>query len=673
MWHINMLRVAAVLAAVSVGFYLPQKALAAASDDGAVLAYDRAFFAASQPATAYDMIERLPAFQFDDGSDVRGFAGAAGNVLIDGARPTAKTDDLESILSRIPASQVTRIMIIRGGAPGIDMQGQSVVANVILTHAAETTLIATAENTYFGDGHDTPGGSLHLSHSAGQSTYNLTLTRYSSINDDSAGDGFVTLIRPGVAAERGTARRRGAEKPGWGVNGDISLPLWGGKFGANATLQRQYFNWRISYGAPLSANYFQANRYRPIEVGLNWAGDVADGAGLTVLMLQRLNQYDYDNTASDLLGATRFALSRDTGETITRATLRYRWSDSLTLENGVEGDYNTLKGDSSLVQNGAAVIVPAAHSRVGEWRGEAFTKARWTITPVWALEAGVRAEVSRIAARGTPARSLSFIKPRLLLTWAPDGLGQFRLRAEKVVGQLDFSNFVANADLSGSGVSAGNRMLKPDQRWQFEAAWDYHFWDRGALVLSVMREQIRDLVDYVPIGAGLDGPGNIAQATNMEYKINLTLPLDRLGLEGGTLKSSMQWDVSALTDPVTGRTRGISDKKNRDIQASYLQDVPAWQSSFELLVDTGGWTRPSYRIDQVSLLRLTSPFVQLSWSYKPLSDLEFTAQIINFLPYHMDIEQQNYAGPRNVASLSNVLDMRAVSQPRLYLRLRKTF
>src|SRR5262249_10141919 len=80
---------------------------------------------------AYDMVLRVPGFSFDDGSAARGFAGAAGNVLIDGQRPASKTDDLISILRRIPVSQVERIDLIRGGAPGIDMQGKTVVVNVI--------------------------------------------------------------------------------------------------------------------------------------------------------------------------------------------------------------------------------------------------------------------------------------------------------------------------------------------------------------------------------------------------------------------------------------------------------------------------------------------------------------------------------------------------------------
>ncbi|HEX7726063.1 MAG TPA: Plug domain-containing protein, partial [Rhizomicrobium sp.] len=81
-----------------------------------VLVYQATYFADARPNTAYDMIQRLPAFTFDDGNSERGFAGTAGNVLIDGQRPTSKSDDLQSVLTRIPASNVERIEIIRGGA-----------------------------------------------------------------------------------------------------------------------------------------------------------------------------------------------------------------------------------------------------------------------------------------------------------------------------------------------------------------------------------------------------------------------------------------------------------------------------------------------------------------------------------------------------------------------------
>src|SRR3546814_11186828 len=80
------------------------------------------------------MVKRLPGFVLvDSDGDVRGFAGATGNVVIDGKPPSSKSESLEAVLRRIPAASVARIEVIRGGAPGIDRGGHDVVANVART------------------------------------------------------------------------------------------------------------------------------------------------------------------------------------------------------------------------------------------------------------------------------------------------------------------------------------------------------------------------------------------------------------------------------------------------------------------------------------------------------------------------------------------------------------
>ena len=101
-----------------------------------VIAYPPAFFAEMGPSTALDMVQRLPGFSFDKGAVVRGLAGASGNVLIDGEPPVSKNDTLEEILKRIPHGSVARIDVIRGGAPGVDMQGRTVIANVVRKQGA---------------------------------------------------------------------------------------------------------------------------------------------------------------------------------------------------------------------------------------------------------------------------------------------------------------------------------------------------------------------------------------------------------------------------------------------------------------------------------------------------------------------------------------------------------
>ena len=59
--------------------------------DKAVQTFDPPFFARFSPVTAEDMVRQLPGFTLDEGADLRGFGATAGNVLIDGQRPSSKT------------------------------------------------------------------------------------------------------------------------------------------------------------------------------------------------------------------------------------------------------------------------------------------------------------------------------------------------------------------------------------------------------------------------------------------------------------------------------------------------------------------------------------------------------------------------------------------------------
>lgn len=86
----------------------------AGETESRVTAYPNAFFARVQPYSAFDMLAVLPGYTFSESNaEVRGFAGAGGNVLIDGSRPASKQETLETILRRIPAGTVDHIEVIR--------------------------------------------------------------------------------------------------------------------------------------------------------------------------------------------------------------------------------------------------------------------------------------------------------------------------------------------------------------------------------------------------------------------------------------------------------------------------------------------------------------------------------------------------------------------------------
>ena len=78
------------------------------------------------------MVRQVPGFQLENNNSTRGIAGALGNLLINDRRPSAKQDQPEDILARIPSQLVERIELIRGQVREIDLRGQSSLINIIL-------------------------------------------------------------------------------------------------------------------------------------------------------------------------------------------------------------------------------------------------------------------------------------------------------------------------------------------------------------------------------------------------------------------------------------------------------------------------------------------------------------------------------------------------------------
>ncbi|HTQ14658.1 MAG TPA: TonB-dependent receptor [Rhizomicrobium sp.] len=642
-----------------------------------VLTYPASFFADQRPNTAYDMIGRLPGFTFNDGTSARGFAGTAGNVLIDGERPTSKSDDLQSILQRIPAGDVDHIDIIRGGAQGIDMHGQTVIANVVRKKTDSTRIVAEFDDNFFPDGETVPYGSVQYTRHTRSSTYEASLSRTANF-DDSVGNGFhdITDVATGtVARQQAHTSGRGA---GASATGAATVPLWDGQFKANLALQDSPFFSTNSYTAPGNDQTIKdKSGSTSAELGLHWEGPLG-GTHLEILGLQRLGHQSDVNSLLSAGDNEIFESHANTGESIVRATLRYLPIDSLTLEGGAEGAFNFLDGTSSFIDNGVIVAVPNANARVTEKRGEAFFQATWKANAQWMFELGARSEYSIIAETGDTdlTRHFFYPKPRAVVTWAPDGKTQVRFRYERVLGQLDFNNFVASSSLSASGINAGNANLQPDQHAQYELSLERDFWDKGAVVLTLMHENIKDVEDYVPVtgtgGAVFDAPGNIGNGRNDQIDLELTLPLDRLGLENGLLKATNIFRLSKVPDPVTGQNRIISGQRPQDIEWTLTQDLPALNSSWGIFF-FNAWSEHYYRLEQVRSRRVIPPYFQVWWDYKPRPGWSLHFEITNPAPFVYDDRFYDYAGPRDTFPLQSIEELSIKSQPRLYVQIRKTF
>ena len=640
-----------------------------------VLIFTPDVFASQQPVTALDMVSRVPGFSVIDGDGSRGFQGSVGNVLINGARPASKNDTGSSVLSRTLVAQVERIELVRGGAPGIDMQGFSVVVNVITRDQSSRQSIFTGNAVLYEGGNDTYGGTWQFTAKDGERTWGFTLTDGFDVNDSNGvgpvvrRDGAGALLRSedfsNDQRSGGNALRLNYASPFLGGLIDLTARYGVNDF-ENLTLQTSSTVRRESrYQEDGSSGEFGAVFTRPLGSRLTsetrFIHEFSDNNGVS------LSRTTLSGVGSPEQG---FASDSKASETILRGLVRFEQSANLTWESGGEVAYNMLETDQAFSVGGIPVPLPSASVKVEETRGELFGKGAWRIRDNFSVESGLRLEGSTISQSGDAEseKTFTFIKPRLLATWTPGAANQFRVRFEREVGQLDFNAFAASAELQNENVLGGNIDLEPEQRWISELAYERRFWGDGVVSVTLRHDEITDAIDVIPLEDGLSATGNIGDATLDRLAVNIQAPLDRFGFNGGRISARNTWNHTEVTDPTSGKTRPISNVPKSHAVIVIAQDIKSWNLQW-----SAAW---------VPLLGRTSydPDVQFSWrgrdflegwvEYKPTPTLAIRAQVNVWDDYGQT--RIAYAD-RNTRPISYV-ETRDIDPRTFYsLRLRKTF
>jgi outer membrane receptor protein involved in Fe transport len=669
----------------------PQAAAPAANpQQQGVIVYPPEFFASSNPSTAMDMLDRLPGFEFDGGSGVRGFGGAAGNVLIDGERPTSKSDDLQSIVRRIPASQVARIELIRGGAPGIDMQGKTVIVNIVRKKETSVTGLVGVSGTFAYDGRFSPAFRVEGTRRTGDRSLEGSFVIAGFIDD---GDGDGPRVRRDGAGAPMIQSNVNTEGDGTQAVATAAYgrPLGGGKFRINGQLFHQKYEEDIDdrFVTPVGHQVERdSNTKDSFELGLHWNRDLGSKTQLETIFLQTGTQYKLYDRFTDGTTTDLFTNRHTNGETVVRGVLRYRHSDTLSFEGGGEVAYNWLHTKSDFSENGAPIALPAADVTVTETRGEAFVVATWKALPTLNVEGALTFEASKIASSGDVVleKTLSFPKPRLSVTWSPNAGNQVRFKVEREVGQLDFGDFIASSSLSsGTGIHAGNPDLNPQQDWLTEVAVEHRFWGSGSVTLTARHFQITDLVDRAPIflppsacnpvpdpnACIFDAPANIGAGKRDALILAFNVPLDKLWIKGGRIRFEGYKRWTEVTDPTTHTKREVSGVHPVDWEAHFSQDLPQWKAQWG--VDAyGAWREPYYRYSEVETYKLktyVTPFLE----WKPQKGLSIRFEVQNVTERGFERIRQSYAGPRNSNPL-DYTDVRELKFGRMYyVRVRKQF
>jgi hypothetical protein len=657
----------------------PQSALPTPQADSSqqgVLVFTPDFFADQRPNTALDMVSRIPGFSAQDGDGSRGFEGAVGNILINGSRPASKNDTGSNAISRILVAQVERIELIRGGAPGIDMQGFSVVVNVITRSTASTEQIATINGFFFEGGTDRAAGSYQFTRREGERVWGFTLSDGVAIND-STGVGRVVRRDANGVVTRDEGYYDDQTGGGQSIRVNYADAFMGGKIDLTARYGlNDYSQYSLQDGRGLLRDSRYAEEGTSGEVGAVFTRPMGTGLTSETRFIREWEDFDeastFVTTTNGVVGPLqRFAAEGNASETILRSLLRWERSASVTLEAGGEVAYNMLETEQALTDGGVAIPLPSDQIKVEETRGEVFARGTWRIRPNLTLEGGVRLEASTISQSGDAdqEKSFFFAKPRLLATWTPMPQNQVRFRFEREVGQLDFGDFAAGADLEDEQLFGGNVDLEPEERWISELTWERRFMGDGIVSIGYRHDEIIGVIDRLPLPRGLSAVGNIGDGTLDQLAVNVVLPMDWAGFSGGEFRFRNTWNETSVTDPTTGRGRPISGVRPSQPAFTIAQDITSWRINWAVTY-LSSLEQFNYGPDQISGFT-GRDYLEANIEYKPTPTWAIRAQVNVWNDFQ---GERTVFADRSLARPVAFTELRP-TDPRTFwqIRVRKTF
>ena len=562
------------------------------------------FFATYAPVTALDMVNRIPGFSIAGDEGRRGFGENAGNVLIDGDRPSSKSDDIFTILSRIPASEVNYIELTEQAGADAETQGQGQVVNVVRRVSAKVS--GTYEgNLVFGHRYGfRPSANASATLRRGDTSYELNFSSYSERLYGFGPEDFKTAS--GALTERRYYRGEGGYDQA-AIGGAIKTRIGGAKINLNGQVRwNDGFDHRMgeySNAAGADTGDEVLLRGGPInDVNYEIGGDVEFGIA-SKLNTKIIGLYRAGTESNDsIIDAMRTGQPMSSFETRSRnkpaeavARIQNDWTgiSGHAIQFGGEVAYNRLDARFSAASTvgGTVTAFPPSDVLVEETRIEPFVTDIWTVSPQWKIEAGVIAEFSKLTLSGdsTAARSFKFIKPRAIATWSVSPKTTLEFRADRQVAQLDFGEFATSIDVAlGNQVDAGNADLVPEKVSTLSALVRHKFLERGSIQFKGEYQFISDTQDLVPvtlrdaqgnITAQFDGAGNIGSSTRWNGELEVTLPFDWLtkaaGVTGIEVKYTGHYHGSSVTDPVTGEKRRMSNR-------------PLWHQEWALRHDIAG-------------------------------------------------------------------------------------
>lgn len=602
------------------------------SAEDTTVVYPASYFNEYAPLTAKDMVDRIPGVgnasgggggggggAGNPGRGGRGLGGGRGDnqILVNGKRSAGKNNETSDMLTRINATQVDRIEIIRGTSGDLDVRGGAQVVNVILFEELSSTSISYEANVdRYADHTIQPGGSVSVSGQSGALNYLFAAEaeprydHYVSKENSILGD-----FTPNDEVREDRIREQTSYQYTTNLSYDItpnsSLRLNGlyAQHDNPTEVERVTTNLRVN---PPTLSYEREeipgeNDNWEIGGDYEWIRDGGDRFKILFISNENDQSSVRERWRINADNSETKNLFLDSGSISNERIVRSSYTTSLgarqDLEFGVERAQTILDSQLRLGTLSAKGIPSAefgglipqrvanANSKVEEMRYEPFAVHNWQLSPRMSLESSLVWETSEITQTGDVfnQRDFDFWKPKLDYRFNVTNTFQLRAMAEFAVRQLSFSDFVAatDSDDNDSNTQAGNAGLEPETYINADFDAEYRLPDDIGVVsarINFMRHYDKiERIDVSPSPNNLQAAnGNIGDGDMWQLTLRSSTRMKMINMPNLLITSTFTVRDSEIRDPFLDITRRFTNYERGRFNLGFRHDVPRFNMNYGL-------------------------------------------------------------------------------------------
>jgi len=580
--------------------------------------YPAEYFAQFNPYSVNDMLQRIPGISLarsgsrsQSRGGGRGLGAGGEQVLINGRRIAGKSNEGDSQLSRIPASEVRYIEIIRGTSGELDVRGGTQVINVVLNDALSSVSFAYEVNMDRAiDGTLIPGGKIAATGQYGALNYFLSAEREPRYDFR---DGFESAFdRSGDLAE---TVNRDETTDGW----PISLTAnFGYEFSPTDTANLN-FSWTgndVEYDTERVITRYQSDSVESriferdsqpsestgFEIGGDYMHVFGNGSRWKTIAIVNEKENEFERSRFKV-DPSEFTETKDLylfnyekyQERIIRSSYVFDLSQGQSIEAGVERAQTIvdtslrlglLAGVAGGQEFGGLTPVTSSVGTVEEMRLEYFTIHNWSMNDRMTLETTLLVEDSSISQSGTLAnsRDFSFFRPKVDYRFDITPSIQFRGIVQKIVNQLSFRDFTAGVDQMDDEQNSfeGNSDIQQMSWWNYEANLEYRLPnDAGVINTQLYYQTVFDVIDNVDVsrnGKILSARGNTGDGRRFGLNLNNSLRLGFLNQPNMLLTAGLSLEEATHYDSILKKDRergmGPRDAGGSRYAIGFRHDIP---------------------------------------------------------------------------------------------------